>query len=47
LSKSAENGFGAVLRAVLGDWHTSDCPNQISIVAHGGLDVCDAWLRCL
>jgi hypothetical protein len=43
LSKSAENGFGAASRSVLGDGHTSDCPNQITIVAQGGLEVCDAW----
>jgi hypothetical protein len=39
----AENGFGAALRAVLVDERTSCCPNQISIVAQGGLEVCDVW----
>jgi len=29
----------------LGDRHTSSCPNQISIIAHGGLDVCDGEHR--
>ncbi|MGD0413936.1 MAG: hypothetical protein ABSA80_01145, partial [Terriglobales bacterium] len=41
-SKGAENGFGAALRAVLVDRHTPSLPHQISIVAHGGLDVCAA-----
>jgi hypothetical protein len=45
LSKSAENGFGAASRAVLGDGRTSGCPNEISIVAHGGWDVCDGAHR--
>jgi hypothetical protein len=29
----------------LGDGHTSRCPNQISIVAHGGWEVCDGAHR--
>jgi hypothetical protein len=29
----------------LGDRHTSSCPNQISIIAHGELDVCDGEHR--
>ncbi len=35
LSKSAENGFGAVSRAVLVCDVPQNCPNQISIVARG------------
>jgi hypothetical protein len=42
LSKSAENGFGAASRAVLGDRHTDSCPNQVSIITQGGWDVCDS-----
>jgi len=34
---------GTASRAVLGDGHTSGCANQVPIVAHGGLDVCDGW----
>jgi hypothetical protein len=46
LSKSAENGFGAGPRAVLGDGRTPGCPNQMGILALGGLEVCDGghWL---
>jgi hypothetical protein len=43
-AKSAENGFGAVSRAVLGDGHTSTLANQIFIVAHGRLEVCLPWV---
>ena len=42
LSKSAENGFGAASRAVLGNGHTLNCPNQILIIAHGEFAVCDS-----
>jgi hypothetical protein len=36
LSKSAENGFGAVSRAVLVADASRNCPNQIFIVTHSG-----------
>ena len=29
----------------MGDGRTSGCPNEISIVAHGGWDVCDGAHR--
>src|ERR1039458_3380700 len=41
LSKSAENGFGAASRAVLGDGTTLHCLNQITIIEQGGLRVGD------
>jgi hypothetical protein len=31
--------------AVLGDWHTSNSPNQIFIVAQGEVGVCDGRHR--
>src|ERR1019366_7780562 len=46
LSKSAGNGFGAASRAVLGNGTPLPCPNQSSIVASGGWEVCDAAHRC-
>src|ERR1039458_1683972 len=41
LSKSAENGFGAASRAVLGNGTTLHCLNQITIIEQGGLRVGD------
>jgi hypothetical protein len=46
LSKSAENGVGGVSRTVVVD-DLPHCPNQISIIAEDGLDVCDGGHRCL
>jgi len=34
-------GLGWLLMAVLRDRHTSGCANQVLIIAHGRLDVCD------
>jgi len=42
----AENGFGAASRAVLVERHTSELPQSVAIVAHGGLEVCDGAHRC-
>ena len=47
MSKSAENGFGADFEGA--SWLTVaplDCPNQMTIVALGGLEVCEGghWL---
>ncbi len=45
MSKSAENGFGAASRAVLGERRTFGCPNQIFIIANNGMEVCDGAHR--
>ena len=42
MSKSAENGFGAASRSVLGDGHISGLPQSHLIISLGGLEVCDA-----
>jgi len=39
--------LGQSSRAVLGDGHTSSLPHLMTIVAHGGLGVCDGWPGCL
>jgi len=41
LSRSADNGFWAASKSVSGDGHTPAVANQIFIIAHSGLDVCD------
>jgi hypothetical protein len=45
VSKSAENGFGAASRSVLGDGHASGLPQSHLIISLGGLEVCDAGHR--
>ena len=45
MSKSAENGFGAASRSVLGDGHASGLPQSHLIISLGGLEVCDAGHR--
>ena len=45
MSKSAENGFGAASRSVLGDGHISGLPQSHLIISLGGLEVCDAGHR--
>jgi len=38
-------GLGAASMAVLRDRHTSGCADQVFIIAHGGLGVCDGAHR--
>jgi hypothetical protein len=43
--RALKMGFCGSFEGRLGRRHTSNCPNQISIIAHGGLDVCDGGHR--
>src|SRR5208337_5239283 len=39
--RASQNGILADSMAAFGDGHTSSCSDQIAIIAHGGLEVCD------
>ena len=45
LSKNAKSESDRLRRAVLGDGHTSACFDQIVIIAHGAVGVCDGCHR--
>ena len=43
--RASQNGILADSMAAFGDGHTSGCSDQIAIIAHGGLGVCDGAHR--